>query len=399
MTFDEFQKKNRFSSEEVLAHSQGALISQAPAELPPLPGSLLLPFHEITKISWDQSTKTGRIEAVRHNRVDEWFYACHFLGDPVMPGCWGVDAVWQALRFFAAWRGLSSCGKVLAMEDVSFFGQIRPYDKKVVYSVEVLSIEEEGGEFLVTGKAVVSVDGTPVYTIGSVQVGSAYWETDHEARPLPGIPDAPDKPLIRKLSYDEFAAKGSLSRSEVLALSQGSLIASKGAEIGLLPSSLMLELGSVRSISYDEAGDEGRIVSSRPNSPLEWHFAMNHGEKPAALTIDAVWQQLGLFLTWRRNLGTGRALGFEKVEVFDAIGPADREILYEVRILRTSKTEGTGDAFVRADASVFADGRLVMRGVNFNVGCHRNIRYSDYPQANEMGYGGKLKTRETGSAA
>jgi 3-hydroxyacyl-[acyl-carrier protein] dehydratase/trans-2-decenoyl-[acyl-carrier protein] isomerase len=111
------------------------------AEKGGLPRALLMPFHEVRLVRWDETSGTGRIEAVRKNRFDDWFYGCHFLGDPVMPGCWGLDGVWQALRLFASWRGLTGCDKPLGMEGVSFFGQIRPYDKEVVYSVDVLSIE------------------------------------------------------------------------------------------------------------------------------------------------------------------------------------------------------------------------------------------------------------------
>ena len=357
-----------------------------------VPGSLLLPFHEIRAISWDETAKTGRIKAVRRNAVDDWFYACHFQGDPVMPGCWGIDAVWQALRFFAAWRGIAGCDKILGMENVSFFGQIRPHDREIVYTVDVVAIEEDGGEHLLTGKASVSVDGIQVYSIGAAQVGTVFWEADSAVK-APAVRPAPDEPMRRKLDCAEFAAKSSLSHAEVLALAQGTLLESFPGEVGLLPNSLMLEIGRILELSFDPATGEGRIVSTKANGPLDWYYPMNRGAKPTALTVDAVWQQLGLFQFWRQNPGTGRALGFERVEVFDAITPKDREILYEIQILRMTKAEASGDAFVRADAKVFADGRLVLACANANVGCHKNIRYSDYPQLTEMGLGGKVKTR------
>lgn len=382
MTPEEFQKKTSFSPEELLACGR-------------LPGSLLLPFHEITHLSWDEEKKTGRIEAVRHNRVDEWFYSCHFLGDPVMPGCWGVDAVWQALRFFGAWRGLPDCAVTMGMEGVSFFGQIRPYDKKVTYSVDIVSIEESEGERMITGKAAVSVDGAPVYSIAVAQVGTSFFEAEAGVEPEAFV-RAPEKPPERRLSRGEFSERSALSQAEVLALSQGSLVDAEGTEFGLLPSGLMLEVGRIHRISWDDAAGEGRIAASKQNGPLEWFYPMNGGTKPAALTIDAVWQLLGLFLAWRRNAGTGRALGLERVEVFRAIGPGDGEILYEVQVLKAVRNEATGDASVRADARVFVDGRLALKVANANVGCHANIRYSDYPMMSEMGFGGKLKIRKNG---
>ncbi len=308
-----------------------------------------------------------------------------------MPGCWGVDAVWQCLRFFAAWRGLAGCGKTMGMENVSFFGQIRPYDKKVVYVVEVTSVESSDGETMLTGKANVTVDGTLVYTIGSVSVATAYWSDDGSpAKPsLPSVPEAP----IRALSFEEFGGKTSLNHAEIIALSQGTLIDAGGLEVCLLPSSLMLEVGTIERLMFDEATGEGGVSASRSNGPLEWFYPMTPGFKPAVLSIDAVWQLMGLFLTWRLNPGTGRALGFERVEVFDEIRPGDRDIRYEVQVVRFTRAPN-GDAYIRADAKVRADGRLILSVTNANVGCHKNIRYAGYPLPSEMAHGGKLKVRE-----
>ncbi|MEQ1919583.1 MAG: bifunctional 3-hydroxydecanoyl-ACP dehydratase/trans-2-decenoyl-ACP isomerase, partial [Elusimicrobiota bacterium] len=381
MKFKEFQTRGRFGREEIISFVACRLIEDAPAGLPALPSSLLVPFHEVTNITWDAASGTGRIEAVRYNKLDDWFYPCHFNGDPVMPGCWGVDAAWQCLRFFAAWRGLAGCGKTMGMENVSFFGQIRPYDKKIVYVVDIVSVETSDGETMLTGKASVSVDGTLVYTIGSVSVATAFWTDDSPAKPAPApaLEDAP----IRKLRYDEFSAKSKFSHTEIIAISQGTLIDAPGLEIGLLPSALMLEVGAIESITFDEATGEGLLSASRDNGPLEWFYPMTPGFKPTVLSIDAVWQLMGLFLTWRQNLGTGRALGFERVEVFGEILPEDRDIRYGVSIVRYTRTPN-GDAFVRADATVHAGGRLILSATNLNVGCHKNIRYSGYPIPSDM---------------
>jgi len=391
MNFSDFQKKNRFGPEEMSAFIAGRLLEDAPAGLPALPASLLAPFHEVTEISWDAATGTGRIEAVRHNRLDDWFYPCHFNGDPVMPGCWGVDAAWQCLRFFAAWRGLANCGETMGMENVSFFGQIRPYDKKIVYALEVISQESSDGETMLTAKATVSVDGTLVYTIGGVSVATAFWTDDAASKPL-SVPAVEEGP-IRRLRYDEFSAKSKLNHAEIIALSQGTLIDAPGLEVGLLPSSLMLEVGAIDRLVFDEATGEGSILASRGNGPLEWFYPMTPGHKPTVLSIDAVWQLMGLFLTWRQNPGTGRALGFERVEVFGEILPGDLDVRYEITIVRYSRAPN-GDAFVRADAKVFAGGHLILAATNLNVGCHKNIRYAGYPLPSEMAYGGKLKIRE-----
>lgn len=390
IAFDEFQKKDRFSREEVAAFARGSLLSDAPKGLPGLPDYLLLPFHEVVELSWDAASGKGRIVAVKRNALDDWYYGCHFLGDPVMPGCWGVDGVWQCLAFFAAWRGLSGCDRSLGMEDVRFSGQIRPYDKEVRYALDIVSIEAEGTESLITAKAEVAVDGQPVYSIGSAMLGTAFW--DAEGQKGPAQPPPVGRELSRPLSHDEFAARSSFSLPEVIAISLGKLVKDAPGEMGLLPDSLMLGVSEVHEISFDEASGEGRVLASQRNEGLEWFYPMARGEKPSAFTIDSVWQLMGLFLAWRKASGTGRALGFEKAEVFDAIRPEDRGVLYEVSVRKLTRVPA-GDTFVTADARVFAAGRLIMAVTGARVGCHTNIRYSDYPVNSEMSTGGKLKTR------
>lgn len=354
-----------------------------------LPTGLLVPFDEVLRVAWDEDAGRGRVEAVKVNRLDDWYYSCHFLGDPVMPGCWGVDAVWQCLRYFAASRGLPAC-RPLGMEDVRFFGQIRPLDGRVLYEVDVTSVEESGGDWLVTGRAQVSVDGAAVYSIGSAQVGTALW--DGGPRPGPEPPPAPAGPS-RRLSYAEFKARDRFSKAEVVAIGAGTLVAEPPAELGLLPTGLMLEIGDVRRIAFDAASGQGQVVATKENTPSQWHFAMNGGLKPAALSIDGVWQLMGLYSSWRGNLGTGRALGFERAEIFGEISPQDRTIRCEVDVAKETRAESTGDVFVRADARVFADGRPILSVLNANVGCHKGIRYADYPHPGEMSAGGKVRVR------
>jgi 3-hydroxyacyl-[acyl-carrier protein] dehydratase/trans-2-decenoyl-[acyl-carrier protein] isomerase len=394
MTFEEFQKCSRFGYEEIAAYARGNLISGDSPKLPALSDFLLLAFHEITSIAWDEASGTGRIVATRFNRLNDWFYSCHFLGDPVMPGCWGLDAIWQCLKFFAAWRGLSGCDKELGMEDVIFSGQIRPYDQKITYAIDIVSIKKMDGESLITGRAVVSVDGTNIYSMGAAQIGSTFWEKSaHEISAT--FPLESPLPFNRKLSYNEFTEKKSFSQTELIALSQGRLVENPPVEMGLLPSSFMLGIDSIHRLFYDDASGSGEILSSQDNNGLEWFYPMNLGIKPPALSIDSVWQLLGLFLTWAKTAGTGRALGFERVEVFDSIRPEDRKIIYEVQVLKVFHPAMTSDVFVKGDARVFADGRLILNCSNAHVGCHRNIRYLDYPVKSELAFGGNLRTRET----
>ena len=351
-----------------------------------LPTGLLTPFHEVRESKWDEASGTGRIVTVRKNRFDDWFYACHFLTDPVMPGCWGLDAVWQTLRHFAGQRGLPAC-KPLGMEGVSFFGQIRPYDKEVVYTVDILSLEKDGADFLLTGKATVTVDGVPVYSIDSAQVGTAFWESDGAA--APALPPARTDAYTAPLTWAQFKSAASFSAPEIVAMSRGSLVSDAPNEMPLLPDSLMLEVGDVRRITAEPA----ELLATRANAPTEWFFSMNGGVKPAALLVDGVWQLTGVYHAWSGSAGTGRALGFERVEFHGDVSPNDGDIVYHVRIVKTFRAP-TGDMFIRADAEVYAGARKVMTIVNANVGCHKNIRYADYPLASAMSTGGKLKIKE-----
>lgn len=340
----------------------------------PLPRSYLSPFDEARVLGRDEGAGTGRIEAVRRNRFDDWFYDCHFRGDPVMPGCWGVDAVWQCLRSFAARRGLPDLRPV-GMEDARFFGQIRPHDSRIVYAVDVLKIEESEGDWLVSGRAEVAVDGRPVYTIGSAQVGTAFWSGEGRVA-MPSA--APDEGPSAPLSYAQFRALDKFSHAQLVAISHGTLVADPPGELGLLPSGPMLQVGRVLSLERDEAAGTGTVTAIKENDPREWHYDMNRGRKPAALSIDGVWQLMGLFSSWSGDLGTGRALGFERVELFDDVLPEDGRILYELKVTRRSRAAG-GDAALRADAKVYADGRPILSCVNASVGCHQGIRYAGYP--------------------
>ena len=388
LTFAEFKARRGFSFEELVAAAEGRLIEGRDGPLLSL--ALLMPFHSIAELSWDEARGAGRLVALRRNRVNDWFYACHFINDPVMPGCWGLDALWQGLRFFAAWRGLEGCDKALGMEDVSFFGQIRPYDREVAYELEVRSIEREAGETIITASGKVKVDGALIYTVGTVQVGTCHW--DENEAPLSPPADRPPagSPLAGSLSREDYASKTSFTLPELIAHARGNLIQADGSERIHIPAALMAGLEEVQSLAYDQASGEGEMVAARDNGPLDWFYPLNHGRAPAAFLIDIAWQALGFFLSWRLHPGTGRALGFESVRVFGDVGPSAARIVCRARINRIFEATN-GDAFILGDAALFADGRPVVFCANAKVGCHKDIAYEDYPMAGRMARGGKLE--------
>ena len=99
-----------------------------------------------------------------------WFFACHFPGDPVMPGCLGLDAMWQLVGFFLGWRGNPGRGRALGCGEVKFSGQILPSANRVVYKIDIKRVIERK---LVMGiaDASLSVDGTETYTAKDLRVG------------------------------------------------------------------------------------------------------------------------------------------------------------------------------------------------------------------------------------
>jgi 3-hydroxyacyl-[acyl-carrier protein] dehydratase/trans-2-decenoyl-[acyl-carrier protein] isomerase len=172
MKYEEFLSRAAFSREELLAFAAGALVEDAPplfAGRLPLPPMLMI--DRITSIATRGSR--GTVVAERAVSPGDWFFACHFAGDPVQPGCLGVDAVWQMLGFYCAWRGGLGAGRALGCGVVSFDGQIRPDDCLVRYEVEVRRCTglSSGGATLAIADAVVFVDDRAVYTLKDARVG------------------------------------------------------------------------------------------------------------------------------------------------------------------------------------------------------------------------------------
>src|SRR5258705_1544171 len=162
-----------FSHGELRGFAHGTLGDDAPTALAarlPLPPMLMLD----RIVSVERSGARGRIVGERDVRIDDWFFQCHFLGDPVQPGCLGVDGVWQLLGFFCAWAGGLGSGRALGCGEVEFFGQIRPYDGCVRTEIDVRRYAEleKAGAAMVIGDATLLVDGEAIYAIKRAKVGT-----------------------------------------------------------------------------------------------------------------------------------------------------------------------------------------------------------------------------------
>ena len=129
---------NSFSHEDLLACARGELFGPGNAQLPAPP---MLMFDRITSIT-AEGGPSGKGQAVAELdvRPDLWFFQCHFLGDPVMPGCLGVDALWQLTGFFLGWLGMPGRGRALGVGEVKFTGQVTPDVTLVRYTVDLKRI-------------------------------------------------------------------------------------------------------------------------------------------------------------------------------------------------------------------------------------------------------------------
>jgi 3-hydroxyacyl-[acyl-carrier protein] dehydratase/trans-2-decenoyl-[acyl-carrier protein] isomerase len=161
-------RKNSYTYDELLACGRGELFGPDAARLP-LPNMLM--FDRITDIQQtDEKTGAGFLEAELDIHPDLWFFKCHFEGDPVMPGCLGLDSLWQLTGFFITWSGHLGKGRALGVGEVKFSGQILPTSKRVVYRVDIKRVIARK-LVLAVADGKVSVDGKDVYVATGMKVG------------------------------------------------------------------------------------------------------------------------------------------------------------------------------------------------------------------------------------
>jgi len=171
MRYAEFLERTSLCNEELLAISQGNLVEDAPEEFCRLPTPPMLMFDRVVEI--DRRAPRGRIVGEQDIHVTDWFFQCHFRGDPVQPGCLGVDAVWQLIGLYIGLNGAPGSGRALGCKEVEFAGQIRPYNELVRYEVDIrrFSNLKASGSAVAIGNARVLVDGELIYTIKDAKVG------------------------------------------------------------------------------------------------------------------------------------------------------------------------------------------------------------------------------------
>ena len=161
-------KKNSYNREEFLECGHGRMFGPGNARLP-LPPMLM--FDRITRISEEGGLHgKGEIIAELDINPDLWFFACHFEEDPVMPGCLGLDAMWQLVGFYLGWMGGPGRGRALGAGEVKFTGQVTPANKLVTYHIDIKRIIMRK---LVLGiaDARMEVDGREIYNATNLKVG------------------------------------------------------------------------------------------------------------------------------------------------------------------------------------------------------------------------------------
>ena len=162
-------KKNSYSYEDLITCGNGELFGPGNAKLP-LPPMLM--FDRITEINEiNGSFNKGSLKAELDIKDELWFFECHFKGDPVMPGCLGLDAMWQLVGFYLGWLGNPGKGRALGVGTVKFTGEVIKSVKNVRYEIDMKKIMSPGGTTVGLANGLVFADDKKIYSAESLKVG------------------------------------------------------------------------------------------------------------------------------------------------------------------------------------------------------------------------------------
>ena len=162
-------KKNSYSYKDLISCGNGQLFGSGNAKLP-LPPMLM--FDRITEISENTGAfKKGQIKAELDIKSDLWFFDCHFKEDPVMPGCLGLDAMWQLVGFYLGWLGNPGRGRALGVNAVKFTGEVLKKVKLATYEIDMKRILIKEGTTVGLANGILSADGKKIYSAENLKVG------------------------------------------------------------------------------------------------------------------------------------------------------------------------------------------------------------------------------------
>ena len=162
-------KKNSYKYEELIDCANGKLFGPGNAKLPSPP---MLMFDRITNIQENKGTfKRGLIQAELDIKEKMWFFDCHFKEDPVMPGCLGLDAMWQLVGFYLGWVGEPGKGRALGVNNVKFTGEVLKKVKIASYQVNMKRILKKEGAVVGLADGLLYADNKPIYEAEGLKVG------------------------------------------------------------------------------------------------------------------------------------------------------------------------------------------------------------------------------------
>ena len=163
------EKKSSYSYEELISCGNGKLFGPGNAKLP-LPPMLM--FDRITEIRENEgSFKKGVLKAELDIKDDLWFFDCHFKEDPVMPGCLGLDAMWQLVGFYLGWLGNPGRGRALGVSSVKFTGEVLKNIKIATYEIDMKRILVKEGTTVGLANGILKADNKKIYTAENLKVG------------------------------------------------------------------------------------------------------------------------------------------------------------------------------------------------------------------------------------
>jgi 3-hydroxyacyl-[acyl-carrier protein] dehydratase/trans-2-decenoyl-[acyl-carrier protein] isomerase len=161
-------RQSSYSLEAIVACGEGELFGPNTPRLP------IGQMRMLDRIAWVSETGgaygNGELRAELDIDPSLWFFQCHFRDDPVMPGCLGLDAMWQLIGFFLAWKGFKGLGRALGVEEVKFVGQVLPSVQRVTYRIDIKRIFARK-LVMVLGDGALDADGRQIYTARGLRVG------------------------------------------------------------------------------------------------------------------------------------------------------------------------------------------------------------------------------------
>ena len=163
------KNKNSFDYNELISCANGEMFGPGNARLPSPP---MLMFDRISRITENGgSYNKGYIEAELDIKKNLWFFDCHFKTDPVMPGCLGLDAMWQLVGFFLGWIGNPGKGRALGVGEVKFTGEVLNNNKLAKYIIEIKRVMKKGEASVGLADGILLIDNKKIYSTKNLKVG------------------------------------------------------------------------------------------------------------------------------------------------------------------------------------------------------------------------------------